>query len=240
MATISAVIITYNEAENIGLCIESMKNIVDEIIIIDSYSTDKTLEITQTYNCQFFQCKWDNYSSAKNFGNSKATKDYILSIDADEQLSAELQKSILQFKKTQTENAAYCFNRRNYYCGKIIRHGGWYPDTKTRLWPNSMGIWRGLVHEQVHFNRQLPVVHLKGDLLHFTYHSIAHHKQKVKRYAEFAAQNNTKSSFIKAVLSSSFRFLKTYIIKLGFLDGYYGFTIARLSALEAFLKYSTK
>ncbi|MCL3780374.1 glycosyltransferase family 2 protein [Prolixibacteraceae bacterium JC049] len=239
MPTISAVIITYNEAANISRCLQSLTDIADETIIVDAFSQDDTVSISNKFDVNLFQRKWDDYSSAKNFGNQKATKDYILSIDADEALSSELRQSLLQLKTQPIQpEQVFQFNRRNFYCGKWIKHCGWYPDTKIRLWLNKTAHWEGIVHEKLNFSNPVKKVHLEGDLLHYTYNSVEHHKQKLQKYAKLGASKQKHSSIIKAIIHASFCFLRVYIFKLGILDGIYGFSIAKLSSYETFLKHS--
>lgn len=241
MPLISAVIITHNEEKKIGQCLDGLKDVADEIVVVDSFSTDQTAAICALHNVKFFQRNWDDYSSAKNYGNSKATNDWVLSIDADEALSDELKKSVIGVKN---KNAIgnYKFNRLTNYCGKWIRHCGWYPDTKTRLFNRNECSWQGVIHEILIISSSRSAIFLKGDLLHYSYDSIEGHIEQQKRYAEIAAQNMNKqgrsSNLLHVYLKPLFKFLRDYIFLLGFLDGKYGFIISKISAKATYKKYA--
>ena len=240
MESLSVVIITLNEEKNIERCLKSIQAVADEIIIIDSNSTDKTLEICQKYQAKIHQQKWLGYSTQKNFGNNLSENNYVLSIDADEALSEKLSKSILKLKR-KGFSGAYQFNRLNNYCGKWIKHTSWYPDTKLRIWNKTKGKWQGDIHENIIFEKNIEVSHLKGDLLHYSYYSIREHIAQANKFSSISAQvkfeQGKKAGVFKIVFSPFFKFIKEYFIKLGFLDGIYGFTISIISAHETFLKY---
>ena len=170
---ISAVIITNNEEKNIERCIDSLIGVVDEIIVIDSFSTDKTEEICKSKNVRFVQHEWEGFSKSKNFGNQLVTYDLILSLDADEALSVDLQNSLLDLKNKSDVFEAYSLNRRTNFCGNWINHSGWYPDQKLRLWNKNRGHWEGEIHEKIKLNNNATIEHLNGDLLHYSYHTIS-------------------------------------------------------------------
>lgn len=241
MENLSAVIITYNEEKNITRCIESLQEVADEIVIVDSFSTDKTKEICQKFNVSFFENKFDGYSEQKNYANSLAKNDFILSIDADEALSPELKKSILEEKEKNFSAKAYCFNRLTYYCGKKIKHSGWYPDTKTRIWHKEHGKWEGLLHEKIEFKNEINVKFLRGDLLHYSFHTISQHVAQINKFSEIGAKEaflkEKKYNLFTVLIKSKWKFIKDFIFKAGFLDGYYGYVICRLSAQATFIKY---
>lgn len=242
MMKISAVIITKNEERNIARCLESLSGIADEVIIVDSFSTDKTKEICRSYNAVFVEQEWLGYGEQKNIGNAKASYDYILSLDADEALSSELRKSILQIKENGTHDA-YSFNRLNIYCGKPIRHCGWYPDKKIRLWNRGKGKWDNAeVHEQLELQQGTTVKHIKGDILHNTYYTTSQHLEKIQKYSDLwvqkAIKRGKKVSLLKLMVVDQFRFFSSYILRLGFLDGASGWTLSKMIAYEAFLKYN--
>ncbi|MEP7167754.1 MAG: glycosyltransferase family 2 protein [Bacteroidota bacterium] len=247
MSPISAVVITHNEERNIERCLASLQNVADEIIVVDSFSTDRTEEICKSFNVKFYQRKWDDYSSAKNFGNEKAAYDWILSLDADEALSDELKKNILEIKskneivRMDSFGGNYKFNRLTNYCGKWIRHCGWYPGTRTRLFNSKECHWEGTIHEQLTINSKLPVVFLEGDCFHFSYYTIEEHINKTEKFTTLSAaelfRRNKKASFMKIYISPVFKFIQSYFLKLGILDGYYGFMICKISALSVYLKY---
>lgn len=241
MIQISAVIITLNEERNIKRCLESIKDVVDEIVVIDSFSTDKTKEICESYNALFIENKFQGYSAQKNFGIKKAKYQYILSLDADEELSDKLKRSILAVKSNWKYDA-YSFNRLSNYCGKWIKFGGWYPDQKVRLWDSKKGNWGGFkVHEELIFNKRVTTKHLKGDLLHYTYYSIDEHVIQTNKYSTILASsyydNGRSITFLGILIRSIWRFLRDYIIKVGFLSGLSGLIIAVIASTEVFLKY---
>lgn len=240
MTKISATIITYNEARNIGRCIDSLAGVADEIIVIDTFSTDETSEICKQKGAKVIQHEWLGYAETKNLANSHTLNEYVLSIDADEALSAELKAAILEVKKNLT--GVYSFNRLTNYCGKWIHHSGWYPDKKIRLFPKSKVQWQGaFIHEEIILLENITETFLHADLYHYSYYSIQEHYQKIEKYAVLNAKqmqlNGESFSFYKPWLSAASKFLTTYIFRLGFLDGHSGFMIARISAYGSYLKY---
>jgi glycosyltransferase involved in cell wall biosynthesis len=239
MTPISAVIITRNEAENISRCIESVQKVADEVIVVDAYSEDDTVEICKKLGARIFQKRWEGYSNSKNFGNDKAEHDFILSLDADEVLSDKLVESISIAKRNLT--GVYRFNRLTNYCGKWIYYSGWYPDRKVRLFDRRIARWEGdFVHEILVYPEGTPITHLSGDLHHYSYRSIADHVNRQNRYSELAAQElhnkGYKGSLVKLCIGPVGRFLKSYIVKKGVLDGFYGFVICAMSSFYVFLR----
>lgn len=239
--SISAVIITFNEERNIERCVRSLTAIADEIIVLDSFSTDATAKICSDLGLVFLQRKWEGYAAAKNFLNQQARFEYILSLDADEVLSEELQQSILTAKKKGL-SGVYSLNRLTNYCGKWIYHSGWYPDWKVRLFPAKTSKWVGdLVHEELDFPASLNIQKLKGDAFHYSYISYTDHRQRADRYSVLTAQKyvnkGKKPGVLAPYLSCITRFLSMYILKLGVLDGYMGFKIAQISGLSNIVKY---
>ncbi len=241
MNTLSVVIITLNEEKNIGRCLESLITVADEIIILDSFSADKTKEICLTYNVKFHERKWEGYSTTKNYANSLANSDYILSIDADEALSPEAIKWLSEFKKQKNPKTAYQINRLTNYCGKWIRHGGWYPDRKIRLWKKDAAKWTGSIHETLELSENATIDKLHGDLYHYTFHTIHQHEEQVNKFTEIAAKNDfergRRTNKIKILFYPKWKFFRDYYIKRGFLDGYYGYLVCKISAHASFLKY---
>ncbi|MEO5572776.1 MAG: glycosyltransferase family 2 protein [Bacteroidia bacterium] len=240
MPKISAVVITYNEERNIERCLTSLQQVADEIIVVDSFSKDRTEEICKTFNVKFHQRTWDDFSSAKNFGNEKAANDWILSLDADEALSDELKKNIREVKnKNATGN--YKFNRLTNYCGKWIRHCGWYPDTKTRLFLRTQGDWEGTVHEKLIIKNNSPVHYLNGDILHYSYATAEEHIMKQYKYAEASAEqlykSGAKANFFHVYIKPLIKFFRDYFFYLGFLDGAHGYIISKISASAVYIKY---
>lgn len=241
MVRISAVIITYNEERNIVGCLQSIEGIADEIVIIDSNSTDNTEKLCTQFNVRFLQHDFEGFMQQKTWAVAQANFDHILSLDADEQLSDELRQSILAVKNDWKADG-YSFNRLTNYIGKWIRHCGWYPDTKLRLWDRRKGNWSGInLHESVKMQDNAKIEKLKGDLLHYSYYSIRQHLDQINKFSEIAAHEGIlkgkNSSLFIAVFKSIWKFKRDYIFKLGFLDGYYGFVVCALSAYAVFVKY---
>jgi len=239
---LSVIIITYNEERNIGRCLESLTGIADDILVVDSFSTDKTEEICKQNGARFIQREFDGYGNQKRFATKHAKFDYILSLDADEALSPELKSSIYE-EKDKWSKPYYSFNIRNHYCGKAIRYCGWYPDKHVRLFNRSVTNWtQKEVHESIAVNENKDVKHLKGDLLHFTCSTITEHQEKEKKYArmnaDILAKKGKNIMWITPYIKGAFRFFKTYIIKLGILDGYYGLIISKTLAKSSFYKYA--
>jgi len=240
MIKLSVVIITFNEEQNIGKCLVSVKDIADEIIILDSFSTDKTEEICKSHNVKFFQHKFDGHIQQKNRVITFAKNDFVLSLDADEVISDELKKSILKIKQ-ETEYDAFFFNRLNFFCGKKIKHGGWYPDKKIRLWNKYKGKWGGInPHDTVILSKEAKKQYLKGDLLHYSFTSVSQHVIQINKFSEIRAKqdsiNGKKYSILKVIFNPIIKFTILYFIRLGFLDGYHGFLIAINSAHFTFLR----
>ncbi len=242
MAKLTAVIITLNEQENIGRCIDSLKPVADEVIVVDSFSTDRTKEIAIAKGAKFIDRAFTNYIEQKNFASSQATTDYVLNLDADECLSEALQQSVLMSKNEGFTDDAYSMNRLNFYCGKPIKTCGWYPDTKIRLWNRAKGRWIGeLVHEKMDLDKGLKVAHLNGDLLHYSFSTPESLITQSDKFATLAAGQLKSERYLylvfKAIFSPPFKFIRNYFFKLGFTDGAVGLTICINQAREVFLKY---
>lgn len=241
MPLISAVIITLNEEKNIGKCLDSLKSVADEIVVVDSYSTDETERIANEKGAKFIKNKFDNYVAQHEFADKQATHDIILTIDADEVLSDELADSIQKVKKYWRCDG-YSMNRMTNYCGKWIKHSGWYPDIKLRLYDRRKGKWMGQkIHERFTLLEGSAKGHLKGDLLHYSYFSISQHINQANKFTDITAlaayEQGRKSSVFDLVFNPAFKFFRNYILHFGFLDGYYGYVICRISAHATFLKY---
>jgi (heptosyl)LPS beta-1,4-glucosyltransferase len=239
MSKFSIVIITLNEEANIGRCLSSVIGLTDDIIIVDSGSTDKTAEICKLYSTRFEYRSFDDYSSQKNYGNDLAKYDYVLSIDADELLSDELKKSILEVN-LDANNRAFKVNRLNHHCGKPIRFGGWYPDTKIRLWNRKYGKWVGKIHEYIEYVEKPVYMKLSGDLLHYTYTSREQHIKQAEKFSKLNAERDfakkRKSNLFILYFTAFFRFFSVYLLKFGFLEGSTGFFIAKITARATFLR----
>ena len=238
---VSAIIITKNEERNIERCLQSLAGVVDEIVIVDSYSTDSTQDICTNYPVKFFQKEWMGYAEQKNYANSLSKNDLILSIDADEALSEELKTSLLALQSIEKQNFVCQVNRLTNYCGKWVYHCGWYPDKKIRIFNKHTAKWTGNVHETVYFPSEAEIIHLKGNLLHYSYYSISEHIAQANKYSTLAAkeyfEKNKKYSTFVLLCKSLWRFKRDYVFKGGFLDGYYGFIICTINAMTTFLKY---
>lgn len=240
MPVLSAVIITLNEAANIARCIEALLPVADEIIVADTGSNDQTIAICQQYPVKLIQLDWQGYAATKNQANTAASGDFILSIDADEVLSDELSAAIINEKGRLS--GAYRFNRLTSFAGEWIRHCGWYPDRKIRLFPKTQARWTGdFVHEKLELNPGTQVSFLPGDILHYSYRSVEDYLQRMERYARLGAeelqQKGRKASWYHLHLKPAIKFLSVYFYKRGFLDGKAGLTISRLSARAIRLKY---
>lgn len=239
---ISGVIITYNEEKNIERCIRSLLPVTDEIVVLDSYSNDRTEEICKMLNVQFSQHKFDGHIEQKNRAVKLAKNDFVLSLDADEELSEKLQKSISENIEIGNYDAFY-FNRLNIYCGKKIKTTTWYPDKKIRLWNKKIGQWSGMnPHDTVVLKENSKLKYLKGDLLHYSYHSISEHITQTNKFtdisAETMARNGKRSSIFKIIYKTGFACIKEYFFKYAILGGMYGFIIAFINVFSVFLKYS--
>jgi glycosyltransferase involved in cell wall biosynthesis len=243
MIPISVVIITYNEEKNIARCLDSVKGIADDIVVLDSFSTDKTQEICESKGVRFVQHAFDGHIEQKNRAITHAKYPHVLSLDADEALSDELQKSI-QAVKINWKQDGYYMNRLTNYCGKWIRHCGWYPDKKLRLWDSRKGKWGGVnPHDKYKMNEGDKVTgELKGDILHYSYPTIESHLKQTEYFTTIAAKalfaEGKKATFEKLIISPTAKFFGDYFFKLGFLDGYYGYKVCRISARATYLKYS--
>ena len=226
---ISATVITFNEEKNIQRCLESLEGIVEEVIIVDSFSTDNTKKICEKFNIKFYEREFIGYSNQKNWAIEKAKYDIILAIDADEALDVKLKKSISNIK-AKWELNGYYFNRRTNYCGKWINFSGWYPNRQLRLFNKNKGSWNdNLVHEKVDFYKKTKIGYLNGNLLHYSFRSRKQHLKQIDRFSELKAEmlsrNGKNTNIIKIIFIPIMKFFSSFILKLGFLDGYFGFII---------------
>jgi glycosyltransferase involved in cell wall biosynthesis len=243
MLSISVVVITYNEEKNLARCLASVAGIADEVIVVDSFSTDGTMQIAESFGARFVSRAFDGYAKQKNFATGLAKNDWILSLDADEELSVDLRRSISAIKD-DTSTVLFRIPRLTNYCGKWIKHCGWYPDFQGRLYNRRFGAWEEkMVHEfWKPGDESNNISVLSGDLLHYSFSSIGEHMRKIDKYTELAAREaqtrGRNASVLKVIFSPVWHFISEYFFKMGFLDGYYGFVICRLSAFSAFAKYS--
>lgn len=240
---ISACIIAFNEEKNISRAINSVKW-ADEIIVVDSESQDRTREIASGLGAKVITQKWLGFARQKQFAVEQAENDWIFSLDADEEVSAELQSEILQMKqKNELAADGYKISRLAIYMSRPIRHSGWYPDWQIRLFNRKKGHWKDvLIHESVEMDSDAKVEKLRGEILHYTVENFAHHARMItERYAPLAAQQmferGKRTSVPKIIFSSWFAFVRSYFLKLGFLDGFAGFCIAYFAAHHAMMKH---
>jgi glycosyltransferase involved in cell wall biosynthesis len=241
MEKLSVVIICYNEEKNISRCIDSVRDVADEILILDSNSTDQTVAIAESKGAIVKQEPFNGFIQKKNKAIELASYDFILSLDADEALDTLLAESVSKVK-SGTSNRAYRMNRCTNYCGSFIRHGSWYPDRKIRLFDRRIARWGGLnPHDKIVLQEGIPVIQLKGDILHYSYHTISEHAIQNNKLSSLAAESlfatGKKTSIMNILVSPGWAFFQSYIIRAGFLDGLFGFAIAVQIAHMTFLKH---
>jgi glycosyltransferase involved in cell wall biosynthesis len=237
---ISAVIITFNEERNIARCLGSLRGVADDIVVVDSGSVDRTEEICRSYGVNFIRQAWLGYSAQKNFANGHARSDWILSIDADEALSDGLRRSILELKGEGAIRVCK-FARMTNYCGHWVRHGGWYPDHKVRMFDRRKASWEGELHEALRGFSSSEVVLLEGDCLHYSYYTVEDHHRQADRFTTLAAgelfKQGSKAGILRLHLGPVWKFILDYGLRRGFLDGSAGFRIARISAGATRMKH---
>ena len=237
---ITATIITLNEERNIARAIESLR-CCDEILILDSGSTDRTVELAEKLGARVIEAGWRGFAGQKNWAAEQAAHDWILSLDADEALSESLEAEVLTLKKVGPEFDGYTMPRMANYLGRWILHSGWYPDRKVRLYDRRKAKWIGdFVHESVVVSGR--VGHLESNILHFTCESLAEHVKTMDRYTTLAAQEiaarRLSVPLWRLILEPSWTFWKSYIVQRGFMDGLEGLVIAYMAAFYTFLKYA--
>ncbi|MBP7273491.1 MAG: glycosyltransferase family 2 protein [Saprospiraceae bacterium] len=239
---LSVVIITYNEARNITRCITSLIDVADEVVVVDSYSTDATVSIAEGLGARVVQHPFAGHIEQKNWALQQAKYPHVLSLDADEALDETLRQAIIAVKKKCTHDA-YTMNRLTNFCGVWVHHSGWYPDVKLRLWDKRKGQWGGMnPHDKVILNvAGATQQHLRGDLLHYSYYTQTEHIERAKKYADIAAkayfERGKKATVGHLLFSPTIKFIRNYIFRLGFLDGRTGWTICSVAAKETFWKY---
>ena len=239
MIALSIAIITHNEEQNIGRCLESVKW-ADEIVVVDSGSVDKTKEICLSYKCKFTESSWLGFGKTKQLAVANTTNNWVLSLDADEVITPLLKEEIASILKTEPVCGGYRIKRDSFYLGKIIRHCGWNKDYTLRLFNKKQGGFNDkIVHEFVEVHGM--VGQLKQPMLHYTYPDVDSHFSKMKRYALLGAEqlyaNGKKTSLVAALIRGKCKFIKMYLLQLGFLDGKHGFLLSINSAWGVYLKY---
>ncbi len=241
MPEISAVIITCNEEKYIEQCIRSLSDVVDEVLVIDSFSTDKTREISERLGAKVILHEFEGYIEQKNWATKQARHDYILSLDGDELLSDELAGNILKMKDNMNHDG-YFFNRLNNYYGSWIKHSGMYPNRKLRLFNRTSGVWGGTNPHDVFIpDKGAKTIRIGGDLLHYIYDSIDEHLEKILEFSTINAQSlydsGKKCNILKLSINPFWRFIRDYFVNQGFRDGFTGYLICYLSAFACFLKH---
>lgn len=242
---ISATIITFNEQENIRAACESVEW-TDEIVVVDSGSTDQTREFAEAGGARVIKRDWTGFAEQKQFAVDQTNHDWILSLDADERISPELRAEIERLKQIPAERLAdgYLIPRRSFYQGRWIKGGGWYPDWQLRLFKKSAGSWNPrLIHESVRMNPGARIERLAGDLLHYSVRDAMHHHRMIgERYAPLAAQQmfaeGRRTSALKLATAAPSAFIRSFLLKGGFRDGIAGLSIASFAAHHAFLKHA--
>ncbi|MDY8134004.1 glycosyltransferase family 2 protein [Aquimarina sp. 2201CG5-10] len=242
MVKLSAVIITYNEEKKIDRCLASLQNVVDEIVVVDSFSTDSTEQICKNYNVKFIKQEFLGYIEQKNFAITQATYDHIISLDGDEALSPKLQESLLELKSNWIQDG-YFMNRYNNFCGQWIKYSDWYPDKKLRAFKKGKGEWKGInPHDSFKLYNPKSSAKLKGDILHWNYATYQEFNLKTDKFSTISAQSyhelGKKAPIWKILLNPTWAFFKAYFFRLGFLDGLNGFVICVQTANITFLKYT--
>jgi glycosyltransferase involved in cell wall biosynthesis len=238
---LSVVIITFNEEKNIGRCIDSVLLCADEIIVLDSYSSDDTLAIARSKGAVIHQSGFDGYISQKNKAINLASYDRVLLLDADEAISKELSDIIISLKYDFSFHA-FSMNRCNYFCGSFIKRGLWYPDRKLRLFDRRIAKCGGMnPHDKIVLTQPLPVKHLKADILHYTYDTLEEYLKRNEEVSTIAARSMYEAGihkpWTKNVFSPLWAFVNGYLLRFGFLDGRKGFIIAYYTAQQSLSKY---
>ena len=244
MLPLSIVILTKNEERNIERCIKPLLKLSNDILIIDNGSIDNTLKIAKDLGAKIHHVEWLGYGNTKNVGNLFATNDWILSVDADEEMNEKLVGEIVQvFSKKMNENNVYTLQRKMVYCDTVLNFGSLSNEYRIRLFNKNNARWNSnSVHEELEFNNPVQVTKLQGYLWHHSFASVQAHENKMKQYAalfyEQKCLENKKISFVKIYFSPIFNFIKNYLFKLGILDGTKGFQYAVVEMKYTFWKYN--
>lgn len=243
---LTATLITHNEEQNLPRALASL-SVADEIVVVDSGSTDRTVELARRHGARVLTHPWTNFADQKNFAAAQASHDWILNLDADEVLSPELEAEIRAWKQQPLPPGgvvAYRMPRKAYYLGRWILHSGWYPDPKVRLYRRDRARFVGALHESV--LAQGPVAALRGEILHYTCNSLADHVAQVNFFTTLAARElhahgrnaGLPGWLLPALFGPPLTFLHTYFLQQAFRDGYRGFLIATMAGFYVFLKYA--
>jgi len=241
--SVTAILIVKNEAKHLAACLETVRGWVDGILVYDSGSTDSTREIAESFGARFVvDTDWQGFGRHRQKAQEQVTTEWCLWLDADERITPELKASIQAALARPEADTVYAFPRLTWAYGRFIRHCGWYPDHCLRLYPTALTRFSGaLVHESVEVKAGMKVQPLEGDLLHFSYDTLEHHLAKAAKYAsawaEERARKGKRGSLFQALLHGSFRFLRMYFLRAGFLDGKAGLVLSILGGHAAFIKY---
>ncbi|MCC3157773.1 glycosyltransferase family 2 protein [Hymenobacter sp. 15J16-1T3B] len=239
---LSVVIITFNEEANIGRCLAALAGMADDVVVVDSGSTDRTVAICQEHGARVVTHPFAGYVAQKNVATAQARHDHVLQLDADEVLTDALRAEIRRVL-ADWQHAGYALPRLTNYCGHWVRHGGWYPDRKLRLYDRRLGSWQGqLLHERYEVQPGQTVGQLTADLLHYSYPTIESHVQQLNKFttigAEELAERGRRAGVLHLWLKPTWKFWHLYLLRGGWLDGFAGLSIAALSAWGVFLKYA--
>ena len=238
---VSAIVVCFNEERNIGACLDSLRW-CDEIVVVDSFSTDRTVETCRQYTERVVQRPWAGYRDQKAFAHSLATKDWVFLVDSDERVSPELRDEIKEsLLSYDSAYAGFSVPRLVFYLGRWWWRGGWYPDYDVRLFRRDRATWGGTdPHEKIFVNGK--VRRLRNPLYHFSYHDIEDHVQRINRFTSISSRElfheQKRWRLGDALLRPAFRFFRSYILNRGFLEGFAGFYVALTAAVYVFLKYA--
>lgn len=240
MNRFTATLITLNEERDLPRALASVRGLADEIVVVDSGSTDRTREIARAHGARVFERAWTDFSDQKTFAAAQASHDWVFSLDADEEVSPALQAELARWKEQPPAAAAYEMPRRARYLGRWVRHSGWYPDRKRRLYRRDRARFVGALHETLEVDG--PVGRLPADLYHHTFATLGEHRAQIEQYSSLAARAlfaaGRRRWLLPLLVSPPWMFLRVFVLKLGFLDGAAGWHIARLTARTSYLKYA--
>ncbi|NNJ98174.1 MAG: glycosyltransferase family 2 protein [Gammaproteobacteria bacterium] len=241
MPKLSACIISFNEENKIEDCLQSLLPVADEIVVVDSLSTDRTVKIAQKYTDKIIPQKFLGHIEQKNLALDHAAHDWIISLDCDERLSDKLQQSILAIKDGLDKADAYCMSRKTFYVYRWLNHC-WYPDIKTRLFNRKSSRWGGTNPHDHIITEGKTIVRLEGDIHHYSFDTISDHLQTIDKFTEIGAdeliRKNKSFNIFSPLTHASWIFIKLYLLKRGFMDGFAGLTVSVLSSMHVFIKYS--
>ncbi|MGH9805390.1 MAG: glycosyltransferase family 2 protein [Candidatus Acidiferrales bacterium] len=239
MNRLTVTIITLNEEKNLPRALDSVADVADEIVVVDSGSADRTRELARERGARVVERTFTDYSEQKNFAAAQASHEWVLSLDADEELSPELRESVRQWRESEAKAAAYGMQRRAHYIDRWINHSGWYPDPKLRLYRRERARWVGALHEGLQVEG--PTGWLEGELRHYTVNSFGQHVRSVRRYTTLAARQlhsaGRRRWLLPFLIAAPWTFVRTLVFQLGFLDGWRGVQIALMASCYVFLKY---